>query len=100
MHVLPGFDDECLINVGVMVGCVQVVVGAHPDLAIAGDGAMFFRLQHRNAVALDGFPAVVTHFQSAVVADLLFHIPLGAQVDQLLPGAVFDRQFVIATVMR
>ncbi|MCY1248471.1 hypothetical protein D9M72_619080 [compost metagenome] len=34
--------------------------------------------------------------QAAVILDPLLQVTLGAQVDQLLPGAVFDRQFVVA----
>ena len=63
---------------------------------IQADGALFLRLEHRNAVAGDGFFALALDLQAAVVFDVLLQIALGVEVDVLQTFAVFDAQFVVA----
>ncbi|MNG35765.1 hypothetical protein D3C84_1225790 [compost metagenome] len=62
---------------------------------------MFFAAANgADAVAGDLLAAVVANRGDTVVADQLFQVALGAQVDFLLPGAVFDHQLVVATIDR
>ena len=76
---------------------MQVVVAAYLDFSIRRDSEVLFRSQHRNTIALDGDSTLITHFQSAVISNLLLHIPLSTQVDQLIASAIVHRQFVVAT---
>ncbi|PHN19469.1 hypothetical protein AO240_03455 [Pseudomonas sp. ICMP 460] len=58
------------------------------------------RFQHGHAVALDDFLALVTDVQKAVVFNPMLHVPLSAQVNQLLAATVFQVQFVEAAAAR
>ncbi|MNH06632.1 hypothetical protein D3C79_660050 [compost metagenome] len=99
--MLTGFSRQRLPDPGMAAaGDLQVVVGLEFDLAVRAHGALVFSFQHCNAVALDGFPALVTDLKLAVVFDLLLQVALGTQVDQLLAFAVLNRQLVVATAVR
>ncbi|MNZ70759.1 hypothetical protein D3C78_891070 [compost metagenome] len=101
MDLLTGFNHQRLPDPGMAAaGNLQVVIGLEFDLSVRGDSALVFSLQHRDAVALDGFSTFVTDFQATVVFDLVLQVTLSPQVDQLLAFAVFNRQFVVATAVR
>lgn len=95
-----GLDRLQLIDPAMAVTAdVQVVAGKQPGFAVAVHGALFFGLQHADAVPLDGFVALVADVQAAVVFHLVFEVALGAQVNQFATGAVFHVQFVEAAIV-
>ncbi|MNF93307.1 hypothetical protein D3C84_759790 [compost metagenome] len=100
LYLLPGLDGQCLIDTGMAVGDAQVVIAFDLDRTVGGGGPMFLGVQDGDAVAPDGLPSLVANLKSAVVFDLLFHVTLGPQIDQLLTGAVFQVQLVEAVVAR
>lgn len=79
------------------VSHLPVVISLEMYLAVATDSVMLLSIQDRDAVAFHGGLALMTDVQPAVVLDLLFHITLGAQVDQFMALAILDMQFVETT---
>ncbi|MCY1464203.1 hypothetical protein D9M71_821990 [compost metagenome] len=73
---------------------MQVIVGHQPGFAAACRRAMLFSLEHAGTDALDGFPTFATDFQPTVIFNVLLHVALRPQIDQLLPDATFDVQFI------
>ena len=70
MDLLPRFDHQGLADKGLAVALhVQVIISPKPNLAVAGDAAVFLASQGGGTQAVDGFPTFAHHLQPTVVED-------------------------------
>ncbi|VVQ26311.1 hypothetical protein PS925_06178 [Pseudomonas fluorescens] len=96
-----GLDYQRAFSGGAAVAAdTEQVVGADHRVARPVGGVAFVSFDQAGAVVVDLFKTVATDLAVAVIEDQLFEITLGAQVDFLLAGAVFDHQFVVAAGVR